>query len=178
MRNISRSTIICLVALLVYACSGCDDAEVVGFDCPDEGSDFYSADTKIGDLYEFCFGSNDECRNYSLDLLLYLDVVNLPNPEISSRYVSVQSVPGLGGSRDRLSFLYGDSLVGGAYDLMRGQPGWKAKMVNVNIEFCDECFTNCGLAKIIELVGNPEDVEFVFDPEDTLEIYIERTVIE
>lgn len=145
-------------------------------DCPEEGSDYYSAETEIGALYEFCYGSNEECRDYEASLLLYLDT-NFPPPEKWDNWISLSSLPSFG-TRDHVAFSYQDTIPSDMYEQMLFEPGWKASIVNARIEFCETCYTNCGLAKIIGLTGDPASVGFIFDPEDSLGIYIEYSPIE
>ena len=173
LRSLSLLVSAAFVATILLA--GCkeDPSEL---DCPEEGSDYYSAETEIGELYEFCFGSNEECRDYEVSLLLYLDTV-MPPPEKWDNWISLSSIPTIG-TQDHVAFSYQDTIPSDMYEQMFLQPGWKASISNAQIEFCETCFTNCGLAKIIQLSGDPASVEFIYDPEDSLGIYIDYKSIE
>lgn len=177
MRSVFLPCVISIMILGSVFLAGCED-DITEPECPDDGENYYSAQTQIGDLYEFCFGGNEECRDYALDLLLYLDTVNLNETPAAVPSFHLQSVPGAGGQLDHVFFAFNDSVSSGFFDDVAGQTGWKAYISNARIDFCETCYTNCGLAKIIELSGEPGSVEFVFDPADTLEIFINSSLLE
>jgi hypothetical protein len=160
------------VTVFFVGCKG----DPQGFDCPEEGQDYYAADTEIGELYKFCFGSNEECRDYELSLRLYLDTVNLPPPD-SNYGIVLTSIPTYG-THDRVAFGYPDTIPSEMYEQLAANHGWKASISEAQIQFCETCYTNCGLAKIIGLKGELSSVEFHYDPEDTLGIYINYSPIE
>ena len=134
----------------------------------------------IGDLYRTCYEGATDCRDYEYDLMLYLGTSNLPNPRYSYPYLEVQGTPGAGGLWDRVSFAYYeyDEIPAGVDLPARGSQGWKVHIWGARIEYCSLCYTNNGLVRIIELSGPRDQVEFAWDPADTVALYVNRSPLE
>jgi len=165
-----------LSAFLVL--NSCDD-EVENPFCPHGQVPPYSASTLIGGLYGFCFSDSIDCECYSVDLLLYLDTANLPSNRGANNYPllvlsSRPPIPVVGS--DRLGFDFSGTgtlpleIDPGALD----QSGWKVEIADATIHYCRVCLNNCGLVPVISLHGSLDNVEFRYDPMDTLAIYIDR----
>ncbi len=71
-----------------------------------------------------------------------------------------------------IGFAYEDTLPAGHYDLMKNQHGWKARITNARVEYVD-LPSDGGVGKGLSLYGDLEQVEFVYDPGDTLGISIQ-----
>jgi len=141
----------------------------------DEGecrNERYNAATLVGDLYRYCYSGVDRSGD-SVAVLLYLDTINLPtnnggNPGIMLSSLETTPVAG----RDRLGFEYDGSLPAEIDPGIVREVGWKVKSPAAAIRYCESCITECGLAPIIYLEGRVEELRFLYDPGDTMSIYI------
>lgn len=133
-----------------------------------------SEPTLIDDLRDFCQSGPNVCEGYSVDLLLYLDTVNLPSNNKGQPWLVLSSLPTtpIADGNDRLGFEFVGTLVPGIDPGIIDQTGWKLHVPDARIKYCETCYTNQGLVPKIYLTGSLDDVEFMRDPTDTLEIYI------
>jgi len=163
------------IAILLIAA-----ATLVGGCSDEEPQPNIYAEGPVGDLYRTCYEGETDCRDYEYDLLLYLDTINLPNPRYSHPYLHVKGTPGAGGLWDRLSFEYYeyDDIPEGVSLPAIGAAGWKAHIRGARIEYCTTCYTDAGLLRLIQLSGPRDQVEFIFDPADTVATQVNRTSLE
>jgi hypothetical protein len=166
-----RLLAIAFLALVIWGCAG--------ERCTDDGSGItlcepYSAPTLIGDLYTYCFKESGGCEGMKVDLLLYLDTVNLPSANLGNRVLILSSLPTtpIADGNDRLAFLFEVPLPESIDPGIFNETGWKAQIEDAVIEYCKTCYADCGLVPIIQLRGTLEDVVFLYDPADTIGIYI------
>ena len=52
-------------------------------------------------------------------------------------------------------------------------PGYKVEVRGADLEYCDTCYTNEGLAEVIDLAGPARIVDAIEDVDDELSIYVE-----
>lgn len=160
--------LLCFFTLLY---SGCGD---------DNNPQFVTnAVTKIGSVAEFhdyCFKLGHNCEENKADVFLYFDTGNLPSHNNNFNHLIMCDAPptGLCGGNNRLSFGFGkDETLGTDIDPgIEFQDGWKVKITDAAIKYCDNCFTNNGLAEVVSFEGSLNDVEFVHDPDNVQSIYI------
>ncbi len=173
------SLLLILPAFLIL--NSCHEDPVNPF-CPHGQWPPYSAPTLIGDLNDFCFSGSVDCECYEVDLLLYLDTGNLPSANMPSDpsaypHLTLSSKPTTpyAGS-DRIGFDFsGTGTLPEEIDpgLIR-QSGWKVEIHDATIRYCQSCINDCGLVPVIGLHGSLDNVNFRYDPLDTLAIYIHR----
>ncbi len=163
-------TMLCMI--VVAGCSRDHDP------CRNVKYEPYSADTLIGDLYGICYDDTMDCEECVVDVLLYLDTINLPSQNANANRIVLSSLPtDPGAHSDRLEFVFdGGSLPEEIDPTIIHQHGWKVQAAGAGIGYCKTCDTNCGLVPIIYLRGDVSILEFVHDPLDTLAIYIEMTM--
>lgn len=151
------------VALTVLGCSDHSCVEPNG-----------SEPTLIDELRDFCFCGSNDCEDYSVDLLLHLDTINLPSNNKGHRWLILSSLATtpIADGADRLGFEFEGTLGPEIDPGILGQVGWKIQMPYAQIRYCDACYTNAGLVPTIYLTGSLDGVEFLRDQADTLEIYI------
>lgn len=146
------------IALLTLAIWGC-----AGERCTDDGCDHslcepYSAPTLIGDLYTYCFKESEGCGGMKVDVLLYLDTVNLPSANLGNKVLILSSLPTtpIADGSDRLAFYFEEALPQSIDPGILDETGWKARIDDAVIEYCKTCHADCGLVPIIELHGTLE----------------------
>ena len=162
------------ILFLVLAISGC-----AGERCTDDGCrrnlcEPYSAPTLIGDLYTYCFTESEGCEGMTVDLLLYLDTVNLPSANANNEILVLSSLPTtpIADGNDRLAFYFEEALPASIDPGILNETGWKIAIEDALIEYCKTCYSDCGLVPVIELRGTLGCVDFLYDLSDTVGIYI------
>ena len=130
--------------------------------------------TLIDELRDFCFCGSNDCEDYSADLLLYLDTVNLPSQNNGHPWLILSSLPTapIADGNDRLGFEFVGTLGPEIDPGILDQVGWKIRIPCARIMYCDDCYTSDGLVPTIYLAGSLDGVEFLQDQSDTREIYI------
>ncbi|MDO9069589.1 MAG: hypothetical protein Q7W05_14200 [Deltaproteobacteria bacterium] len=142
---------------------GCNDSDGTRPDIPD---------TVIDNLYAACFADSGSCIDATVSVKLYLDTINLPNPAGGNLYLYMQAYSGVGGQHNVLAYEWPGSFPDSLLNELAGEQGWKVTLANMGIEFCDSCYDNGGYVRQIILVGPDSSVSFVYDPADTLEIFV------
>lgn len=160
-----------VVALVLSGCAG--DRCVNQYEQPWQNEP-YSARTLIGALYSYCFKEGHDCRGRGVALQLYLDTVNLPSNNVGIPKVVLSSVPTdpIAG-KDRLELFFEGNLPEAIDPGILDETGWKARVPEATIEYCTTCYNACGWVPILILTGDVDNVEFLYDPEDTLGIYLQ-----
>jgi hypothetical protein len=100
--------------------------------------------------------------------------MNLPTHCQNSQALVLSSLPTtpVADGNDRLTFNFTGQLPTDIDPGIPYQTGWKVLIPSASIKYCTTCYDCCGLVPIIYLRGDLVEVEFFFDPSDTLEIYI------
>ncbi len=133
----------------------------------------YTAATPVGELYTYCFSGTDRSGEL-VSALLYLDTINLPSNNMGIATLVLSSLPtDPGAGADRLEYHFADSLSASIDPGILREFGWKVRIPAATIQYCQSCFTDCGLAPVIYVVGLVGSVEFVYDPGDTAEVFIQ-----
>jgi hypothetical protein len=137
--------------------------------------------TLLDDLHTLCFSGCVNCEELVVDVLLYLDTVNLPTNNVNIQKLilsSVSTTPGANGNDMLEYFFRGPERLPPAIDPgILGKRGWKAKVVSARLRYCRACYTNGGLARVISAAGPLANVEFIYDPWDTLDIYVRTRAV-
>ena len=162
------------ILFLALAICGCAGERCTDDDCRRNLCEPYSAPTLIGDLYTYCFKESEGCEGRTVDLLLYLDTVNLPSANANNQTLVLSSLPTtpIADGNDRLGFFFEETLPGSIDPGILNETGWKARIEDALIEYCKTCYSDCGLVPVIQLRGTLERVDFLYDPGDTMAIYI------
>lgn len=160
-----------VVALGLSGCAGDRCVDQCEQPCQNEP---YSARTLIGKLYSYCFKEGHDCRGRSVALQLYLDTVNLPSNNVAIPKLVLSSVPTdpIAG-QDRLEFFFEGTLPEAIDPGILDETGWKVRVPEATIEYCTTCYNNFGWVPILILTGDMGNVEFLYDPEDRLGIYLQ-----
>jgi hypothetical protein len=174
-----RSRFYFFAGVLLFAWLAIAGCGIIGAD-DDESKNYEIVEGPVGDLYRFCIESGADPSAYEYDVFLYWDYVNIPNPDYSYPYLSLKNSVSSGGLWSQLGFDYYE------YEAIPedsglpsvAEPGWKVRLPAASVRFCDSCYTEDGLLRIIELYGPKDQVEFVWDPEDSLEAYVRWDRIE
>lgn len=148
-----------LLALLVFGCTG-DGGVVPG---PTELS-------AIGELTRFCFSDTVDCGDYRADVLLRLNTGNLPSHNPGSHCLVLTCQPRPAG--EIIGYIFEGELDPQVDPGIEFQSGWKAQIQGARIAYCEDCYTNGGLAQIIHLHGDLQQVSFIQDASDSLETYV------
>ena len=136
--------------------------------------------TLLDDLHHMCFYESVDCEQLEIDARLYLDTVNLPSYSTSAQRLVLSSLPTTPiAERDRIEFFIEgpDSLPSEIDPGILNQLGWKVELVSARLEYCDHCYHKAGLAKVIMIRGPLDCAEFLWDPDDTLAVYVETVEI-
>jgi hypothetical protein len=155
---------ICFVAVLSLN-SGCSKTNE---------SDF-KVMTTLSELNDLCFGSSTNCERLQAVLVLYLDTVNLPSGNIGIQKLVLSSRPTtpIASGNDRIEFFFEGSKLPEEIDPgIRDETGWKVRISSAGLEYCDTCFNESGLVDVIVLRGSLDNVEFIYDPGDEIEVFI------
>ena len=152
-------SVLLVVALSLLA--GC--ANQVGPELPDP--------TIIDELQELCFSGSVDCEECSINLLLYLDTFNLPGDDIWGEWLVLSSEPTtpIAGA-DRLALLVSSELPHEIDPGLFYQLGWKARVHHGSIEYH---YGRAPPPDYVSVAADLDSVDFVFDPEDTMQIYID-----
>ncbi|MCK4415431.1 MAG: hypothetical protein KAY32_17990 [Candidatus Eisenbacteria sp.] len=132
--------------------------------------------TLLDALHRLCYYESVDCEQIEIDVLLHLDTVNLPSHSGPAQRLILSSLPTtpIAGT-DRITFFIegADSLPPEIDPGILNELGWKVELVAVRLEYCDACYTNAGLLRILGIRGPLAHAEFIWDPDDTLALYIE-----
>lgn len=130
--------------------------------------------TEIEELNELCFGTSTDCEQLEADLVLYLDTGNLPSHNNGNGTLVLSSKPVhvVADGNDRLAFVFSGELPAEIDPGIEFENGWKAVITDADIYYCTTCYTNAGLAEVIFLRGGLEQVNFIYDPDDKIEVSI------
>jgi len=174
--NIFR--IYCVVlALVVMFLAGCSDDQV----SPDNNRNYHAVSGPVGDLYRFCFESGENSEDFEFEVLLYLDWVNVPNPNYSHPWLTLNGTNQAGsGLWETVSFEYFEfeEIPEDSGFPETPEIGWKVHIEGSRAKFCTTCYTNGGLLDLISLSGPMDLVEFIWDPEDSLQIFTRPVAVE
>jgi len=131
----------------------------------------------ISEFVDICYEEGVHVEEMNVSLRLVLDTLNLPSA-IQDREVLVLGVDPENpfGRRISLEYNFSGQLSEQIDPGLIQQMGWKVAIQNATASRCTTCFTNDGLARVILLAGNLNDVEFEYDPEDTLGIFIDSGI--
>ena len=134
----------------------------------------------VGDLYRFCFESGEDPADYTFEALMYMDEVNAPNPRFSNPYLRLMNTAEHGNLWESIPFDYYEFE---AIPATAGFPdpvtrGWKTRVWGARVDTCDACYTDRGKLWLLSLYGPVDQVEFIWDPEDTVEAYIRPVPLE
>ena len=159
---------------LAFLSGGCDK-EHPSDPCAG-GLPHYSAPTLIGALYDSYFSGNTDWEGSSVDALLYLDTGSLPSRLSHFPKLILSSLPTTpAAGADRIEFGFRRTLPDSVDPGLVDQLGWKVRLSSVTLRRCETCYTNCGLAPILLLLGDLDSIQCIYDPTDTLQVYIHRS---
>jgi len=137
--------------------------------------------TLLEDLHSQCFARSVDCEQLELDALLYLDTDNLPSSNSNKPFLILSSLvtTPISHGDDRLAFSFDESeqLPSEIDPGLDHQLGWKVRLTSARLRYCDTCYTNTGLAEVIDAYGSLANAEFVYDPADTLDNYVKTRMI-
>jgi len=159
--------------ILFLVLSGCSD--------PENDHNYYAVPGPVGDLYRFCYESGEDSDFYEFEVLLYLDWVNVPNPDYSHPWLTLNGTNRAGSAFwENVAFEYYEfeDIPEDSGFPETPENGWKVHITGARVNYCTTCLTNDGLLKKISLSGPKELVEFIWDPGDTLEIFTQPVPIE
>jgi hypothetical protein len=167
-----RPSIYVAIALTLLGFASCSDDS--DRPCTPE---HYVAPTLVGDLYEYCFAGVDRTGD-TLSMCLYLDTINLPsnNNHIPKLVLSSRPTNPIAGS-DRLAFCFSDTLSAVIDPGLLAQSGWKVAISLAVIRYSPDYRGRCWRPSLVELDGHQKDATFLYDPSDTLGIYIHHVSI-
>lgn len=174
-----RSGVALLLVALAYASLTVVGCGIISEDA-DEPKNYEIVEGPVGDLYRFCIESGADPSQYEYDIYLYWDDANIPNPNFSYLFLSVKNTATAGGLWDRLGFdyyEYEDIPEDSGFPAAPG-PGWKVRIWGASMRFCQTCYTDNGLLRLIEFHGPMDQVEFVWDPADSTEAYVRWTLMD
>ena len=161
--------IVCTLTAIaaLTACSTQDDEDR-------QHNHYRAVDGPVGDLYRLYFESGHDPADYTFDVLLYLDHINVPNPRYSYPYLRLMNTYEFGGLWEAVGFDYyefNDIPVGSGFPA-DPCPGWKVRINGASVSVCSACYTNGGHLDLISLYGDRDAVEFIWDPSDSLVAYV------
>ncbi len=127
--------------------------------------------TMLDELYELCFSGSVDCEECSISLLLYLDTMNLPGDSSMGERLILSSEPTtpISGA-DRLAVWVSPDLPPEIDPGLFFQLGWKTRVRHGSIEYH---YGRAPPPDWISVAAVLDSVDFVFDPEDTMQIYID-----
>jgi len=175
MRVLKTGILVLFVSVL--SSLGCSDDQV----SPENERNYHAVSGPVGDLYRFCFESGENSENYEFEVLLYLDWVNVPNPNYSHPWINMNGTNQAGsGLWENVSFAYYEyeDIPEGSGFPETPETGWKVHIEGARVNFCTTCYTDGGLLDVISLSVKKDLVEFIWDPGDTLEIFMRPVPIE
>ncbi len=168
MRVVTNAVVLAAIAFLAFGMSSCATND------QDHDSNYVAVEGPVGDLYRLYFESGRDPADYTFEVLLYLDWVNVPNPRYSYPYLRLMNSSEFGGLWEAVGFDYYeyDAIPADSGFPENPTPGWKVRIGGARVRVCDVCYTNGGRLDLIELFGDRGAVEFVWDPADTLGAYV------
>ena len=129
-------------------------------------------------LHDLCFSGCD-CATRTARVRLDLDTHNLPSINGGQQALLLTGRASARTDwRDIIWLTYEGTLPAEVDPGAAGQSGWKVEIRGAGIEYCRTCYTNSGLADIITLRAPLDSVQFLFDPADTLGVFIEVSDVE
>lgn len=159
-----RAALLIVLLFSVFLADGCSENESVP-----------RMVTEIEELNDLCFHSSTDCEELQVDLVLYLDTVNLPsnNGDIRKLVLSSKPTYPIADGNDRIEYFFDGSGLPEEIDPgILDEIGWKVGISSAEIVYCNSCFTNFRLAEVIWLSGSVDDIEFIYDPNDNIDIFI------
>jgi hypothetical protein len=119
------------------------------------GDHHESVFSPVRELHDQCFGGTD-CSMSSVRACLDLDTSNLPSM-----------------NQGRSAILLRGRAPHRTDPGAKFQSGWKVSVRGARIEYCQTCYTNSGLAELISLRAPLDSLRFIYDPADTVRLFVE-----
>ena len=152
---------------------GADDRIIAGPWC-------YSDKRLADSLFSLCYKDTRPCDGYQVRTRMILDTGNSPF-DVRPDGTPVHEPRGfllIGQcveSEESLDFAFGadETIDPAIIPGLKNQPYWKVEIAHSVIQYCEGCYTETEEAPAYWLQGSLDDVEFIYDPENELPLFID-----